>query len=576
MPPTAGRQGLAAEPQNTSPKGKKMRRLKAIVALTAAGLLAAACGTSSPSTSSSASRVLTIDNESGGTWTCDFNPFNLTYISYSLGPVYEPLAFVNTLQSGKATPWLATSWTWNSSNTQLTFTIRSGVKFSNGDPLTPGDVVYTFGLLKKYPTLDLNAVWSVLSGVTTTGSNQVVFTFKAPAVTYFYYIADQIGIVDQNVWSKVGNPVNYPDKNPVGTGAFTTGSKDCTPQNIKYVANPHYWQPGKPKVSVVNYPSFLTNDTANTYLANGQAQWGSQFIPSIQSFYLSKSTGNHYWFPPVANVSLFINLTNPILSNVAVRQAMAYAIDRQKASTIGEYGYEPPANQTGIVTPTFSSWQDTAQAAAYGYSYNPQKAISILENAGFKRGSNGIFTTPSGQPLSFNLVNNGGFSDWVAAANVIVSDLKAIGIQVTPQNAANTTWSSEIQDGKFDLGYYAETGGPTPYFELRQWLYGPNSAAIGTAAGSNFERYSNPATDALIDQYATTTDVATQHQIVNQLQQVMLQDVPLIPITEQVDWFQYSTSTFSGWPTPSNPYAQPAAYNYPDWGQVMMDLTPVK
>ena len=81
--------------------------------------------------------MLTIDNESGGTWTCDFNPFNLSYISYSLGPVYEPLAFVNTLESGKVTPWLATSWTWGDGNKDLTFTIRKGVKFSNGNPLTP-------------------------------------------------------------------------------------------------------------------------------------------------------------------------------------------------------------------------------------------------------------------------------------------------------------------------------------------------------------------------------------------------------------------------------------------------------
>jgi peptide/nickel transport system substrate-binding protein len=558
-----------------------MRRHKviAIGALMAAGLLAAACG-SSPSSSSGSgsgpSGVLTIDNESGGTWTCAFNPFNLSDIGFSLGPVYEPLAFVNTLQSGKATPWLATAWSWNSSNTQLTFTIRNGVKFTNGDPLTAADVIYTFNLLKAHSTLDVNAIWSVLSGVAASGSNQVMFTFKAPAVTYFYYIADQVGIVDQKVWSKVSNPVNYQDKDPVGTGAFTTGGKNCTPQNIKYTANPHYWQPGKPKVGTVNYPAFLTNDTANTYLANGQAQWGSQFIPSIQSFYVSKNAGNHYWFPPVANVSMFINLTNPILKNVAVRQAMAYAIDRQKASTIGEYGYEPPGNQTGIVTPTFSSWQDTAQAATYGYSYNPQKAISILKNAGFKQGANGIFTTPSGQPLSFNLVNNGGFSDWVAAANVVVTDLKAIGIQVTPENLSQTTYQSDIYTGKFDLGYYAETGGPTPYFELRQWLYSANSAPIGQSAGSNFERFSDPTIDALINQYPTTTSTAQQHSIVDQLQKVMLQDVPVIPITEQVDWFQYSTSTFSGWPTPSNPYAQPAAYNYPDWGQVMMSLSPKK
>jgi peptide/nickel transport system substrate-binding protein len=559
-----------------------MRRLKAIGVLIAAGVLAAACssGSSSPSSSkaSGPSGVLTIDNESGGTWTCDFNPFNLSYVGYSLGPVYEPLAFVNTLQSGKTTPWLATSWTWGAGNKTLTFTIRKGVKFSNGNPLTPADVVYTFNLLKKYPTLDINAVWSVLSSVTASGSDQVMMTFKTAAVPYFYYIADQIGIVDQSVWSKVANPVTYPDKNPVGTGAFTTGSSDCTPQNIKYVANPHYWQPGEPKVGTVNYPAFLTNDTANTYLANGQAQWGSQFIPSIQKFYTSKNPDYHYWFPPTANVSLFINLTNPLLKNVAVRQAMAYAINRQNASTIGEYGYEPASNQSGIVTPTFSSWLDTSQAASFGndYAHNTAKAISILEKAGYKRGSNGIFQTPSGQPLSFTILNNGGFSDWVAAVQTIQSSLKAVGIQVTPENLAATTYQTDLYTGKYQLGYGAETGGPTPYFELRQWLYSANSAPIGTAAGSNFERYSNPATDALINEYGATTSAATQHSIVDQLEKVMLTDVPVIPVTEAVDWYQYDTGSFTGWVTKSDPYAQPAAYNYPDWGQMLLHLAPAK
>jgi len=56
----------------------------------------------------------------------------------------------------------------------------------------------------------------------------------------------------------------------------------------------------------------------------------------------------------------------------------------------------------------------------------------------------------------------------------------------------------------------------------------------------------------------------------------MLKDVPVIPVTESVDWFQYDTSSFSGWPTPANPYAQPAAYNYPDWAQVMLRLVPKK
>ena len=550
-----------------------MRRFKIIGAVLAAGLLAAACGTSStPAKTSGAGGVLTIDNESGSLWTCNFNPFNLSDIGYSFGPVYEPLVFVNTLQSAKASPWLATSWAWSNGNKQLTFTIRPGVKWSDGKPMTAADVVYTFNLLKQDKALDLNAIWSVLSSVTQNGS-QVVMTFKAPAVTYFYYIADQVAIVPQHIWSTISDPVKYPDTHPVGTGAYVVNP--CTPQNITYKANPHYWQPGKPKVGTINYPAFTTNDTANTYLANGQAQWGSQFIPSISKFYLSKSPNYHYWFPPVANVSLFINLTNPILKNVAVRQAMAYAIDRQRASTIGEYGYEPASNQSGIVTPTFSSWLDTAQAAAFGnnYAHNTAKAISVLTAAGFKRGPDGIMAK-GGQKLSFSVINNGGFSDWVAVVNVLQQDLKAVGIQVTPKNLAAPAYQAALYNGNYELGYGSETGGPTPYYELRQWLYSGNSAAIGQPAGSNWERYSSPATDALINSYASTTDPATQHSIVSKLQQVMLQQVPVIPVTESVDWYQYDTGSFSGWVTKSNPYAQPAAYNYPDWGQMMMNLQP--
>jgi peptide/nickel transport system substrate-binding protein len=556
----------------------RLRRFTVLAVLAAAALVAAACG-SSGSTSNHASGgpsgVLTLDNESGGTWACDFNPFNLSYVSFSMGNIYEPLVFVNALQNAKATPWLATSWAWGSGGKTLTFTIRKGVKFSNGDPLSAADVAYTFNLLKAHHALDINSVWSVLSSVSQQGSDKVAMSFKAPAVPYFYYIADQVGIVDQKVWSKVANPVTYPDKNPIGTGAFTVGK--CTPQNITYKANRHYWQPGLPKVGTVNYPAFLTNDTANTYLANGQAQWGSQFIPSIKAFYTSKNPGYHYWFPPIANVTLFINLTNPILKNAAVRQAMAYAINRQKVSAIGEYGYEPASNQALIVTPTFSSWLDRSQLAAYGgYAYNPAKAISILEKAGFKRGSNGIFRTPSGKPLSFTVINNGGFSDWVASMQVIIANLKAVGIQVTADNVAYSTWQTDIYTGKFDLGYYGQTGGPSPYYELRQDLYSANSAPIGTAAGSNFERYSNPATDKLINEYAATTNPATQHSIVDQLQKVMLSQVPVIPVTEGVDWFQYDTGSFSGWPTPSNPYARPAIYIYPDWAQVMLHLVPKK
>jgi peptide/nickel transport system substrate-binding protein len=558
----------------TRTRNTAMRAI-ALLTVCAVGCLAAACSSSSAGAGggSSSGGIVTISNESGSTWTCGFNPFNPSVDDESFGTIYEPLDFVNTLQNGDVTPWLASAYSWQNDNKTLVFTIRSGVKWSDGAPFSASDVVYTFNLMKRYPGLDLNSVWSVLSSVTLTGPDQVTMQFSTSAVPYFYYIADQTPIVPEHIWKSISNPVTANIPNPVGTGPFTMNR--CTAENIEYVKNNNYWQPGLPKVNVVNYPAFLSNTPANDELADGQAQWGSQFIPEIQRFYSSKSPSYKYWFPPVTSVSIFINLTNPILKNVAVRQAMSYAINRPRVSAIGEYGYEPPANQTDIVTPTFSDWYDSSEAAAYqDYAYNPQKAISILEQAGFTRGSNGIFQTPSGKPLSFQLLNIGGYSDWVASVAIIQTELAQVGIQITPVDLASTNYNNDVYDGDFQLAYDDETGGPTPYYELRQILYSKNSAPIGQAASTNWGRYDSPSTDALLNEYGATTSVSEQHQIVDQLEQVMLSQVPIIPVTEQVDFYQYDTSSLSGWVTPSDPYAQPSAYDVPDIEVVLLHLHP--
>jgi peptide/nickel transport system substrate-binding protein len=534
---------------------------------------AAACGSSGSSSSASGpSGTLTLDDETGSTWNCSFSPFN----PYNTGngitsEVYESLAYVNTLENAKATPWLATKWAWSNGNKTLTFTIRKGVKFSDGTPMTAADVAFTFNMMKKYPGLDLNSVWSVLSSVKQAGDT-VVFDFKSSAVPYFYYIADQTPIVPEHIWSKLSNPVTYNDSNPVGTGAYTMSS--CTPQNITFTARKDYYVPGEPKVSKVLFPAFTSNNTANTYLTTNQAQWGSQFIPNIASVY-GKEPGHNYWFPPIDNVSLIPNLTVPGLSDVKVRQAMAYAINRGQVANTGEYGEETGANQTDVVTPTFSSWTDSSAEAQYGndYAYNPAKAKQVLESDGYRLGSDGIFAK-NGKKLSFTVMNVGGYSDWVASMSVIVSDLKAVGIQVTPENLSSSDLETNMFSGKFQLAYYDQTGGPTPEYELRQWLFSGNTAPIGKDASTDWERYSNPATDKLFEQYATTTSAATQHQIVDKLQQVMLSDVPFIPVTQEVDWFQYNTSDFTGWPTKSDPYALPAIYAYPDMGQVLLHVAP--
>ena len=553
-----------------------MRRglLVVLLAGAAAAVWTAAGSGSGPRTSATpqqaaAGTAVTISNEQGGTWTCGFNPFSGNLLDWSFGPVYESLVFVDALKSGAATPWLASKYRWSNHNETITFTIRSGVKWSDGKPLTAADVLYTFQLIKKHSALDLQAVWSVLKSVTRKGS-KVTFRFKTAAVPYFYYVAGQTPIVPQHVWKSIKDPVKYKDPHPVGSGPFTMNS--CSPQVMKYTKNTHYWQKGKPKIDTVYYPAYTSNDPANQDLASGKAQWGSQFIPSINAFYLSKSKDNHYWFPPVSNVSVFINLKNPLLKNVAIRRAMAYAIDRAKVAKIGEYGYEPAANQTGIVTPTFKSWLN--KKLAKEFMYNPTQAKQVLTKAGFKL-KNGYFQTKSGKPLSFTMVNIGGYSDWVASAQIVISNLKAIGIKVSASNLSSTTYDNDVYTGKYDLAYDGnEAGGPAPYYELRQELYSPNSAPIGQSASSNWERYYNKKVDSLIKAYAATTSSAKQHSIVNQLETAMVRDVPIIPITEGVDWYQYNTKSLAGWVTKGNPYAKPAAYEVPDWGVLLLHLKP--
>jgi peptide/nickel transport system substrate-binding protein len=544
-----------------------MKRVLIVLALVV-GLTATACGGGSSGGGGSGTSV-TISNEQGTTWTCGFNPFNGNVQFLSFGTVYEELTFVNGLKSGATTNWLASSYAWSNGNKTLTFTMRPDVKWSDGKPLTAADVLFTFNLLKKFPALDLNASWAVLKDVKQQG-DKVAFDFKGPAVPYFYYIGSQTPIVAQHIWSKIDNPVTYKDTSPVGSGPFKMSS--CSPQVIKYTKNADYWQKGKPSIDTVYYPAFTSNEPANQQLASGKAQWGSQFIPNINKYYLSKNEDNHYWFPPLTNVSIFINLKDPVLSNVAVRKAMAYAIDRSKVSEIGEYGYEPPSNQTGIVTPTFADWLDPTLAKQVGY--DPQKAMQILDAAGFKK-VGGYYQTPDGKPLSFSIINIGGYSDWVASVQVIQNDLKAVGIKITPENLSSTTYDNDMYNGKFQLAYSGnESGGPSPYYELRQLLYSKNSAPIGKLAASNWERYENPSVDKLIEDYAATTDEAKQHEIVRKLQAVMVNEIPVIPVTEGVDWYQYNTKNHAGWVLKNDPYARPAAYEHPDWGVMLLNLKP--
>jgi peptide/nickel transport system substrate-binding protein len=538
--------------------------IPAAVLLILSGILPAANAHATPAHRSAfkVGGTVIIDNVSGSLWTCGFNPYGASTADLAAGIIYEPLWYINQLTNAQR-PWLATSYAWSNNNKTLSFTIRKNVKWSNGKPLTPADVVFTFKLMKRFPGLDLQAVWTVLSGVSAQG-DKVIFSFKQQAVPFFFYIADQNFILPQHIWSKVKNPVTFTDPHPVGTGPFLL--KSCSPQDITYVRNPHFWQPGKPYVSEVRYPAFLDNQPGNQFLQQGKANWGGQFIPNISTYYLSAGPNRHNWDPPAgADVSLYLNLTKYPLNILAVRKAISLGLDRSTISRLGVYGYLPPANQSGIILPTWKSWYDSSLASKYSYGFQPARAISLLKQAGFKRGSNGIFHDSKGRALSLQILDNQGYTDWIAENQIIRQDLKSIGIDVIDLNISGNDQVSRLGTGNFQAAYYSPTGGPLPYYQYRQLLHSANSAPIGQTASSNYERFHSNVVDGLLNQYARTTSSSLQHTIINKLQQVMLSQVPIIPVLEGVDWFQYDTSQIVGWPTPQNPYAAPSPYNYPDW-----------
>jgi peptide/nickel transport system substrate-binding protein len=564
-----------------------MRRTTTLAAAgLALGLLAAACssantttngtgngtgstakeGSSTDKASHKQGGTLTIANVAGQTWTCHFNPFNPALYQESAGFIYEPLVYVNLLQDQKETPMLAQSYQWSADKTSIVFTIRDGVKWNDGQPFSAEDVAFTFNLMKQTPALDLYSLWTGagLTSVAASG-NKVTLTFKQAAGPYFFNFANQVSIVPKHIFSTgaaAAHPDTWEDAEPVGTGPFTVDP--CTANNIQYVANPTYWQPGKPYVQKVEYPAYLDNGPANLDLANGKAQWGSQFIPNVKALYLNKSKDNHTWSPPVTNVALIPNLdpSHPATSKLEVRQAIALAIDRAKIGLIGEGGQQPAANQSGIVVPTFQKYYDPAAVAAAGYDKpNPDKAKTLLAGLGY---------TPA-NPLKLSVITVTGYTDWDASLAVVKQQLKPAGIELTVSDLAQQTYDDKLYNGNFDLAYFGQAGGPTPYYELRQILYSKNSAPIGKPASFNYERYLNPAVDKLFDDYATADD-AGQVEIIKKVGAAMLADIPVIPTTESVDWFQYNTADFAGWPTEADPYAQPGAYNIPDVGQVLLHV----
>jgi peptide/nickel transport system substrate-binding protein len=253
---------------------------------------------------------------------------------------------------------------------------------------------------------------------------------------------------------------------------------------------------------------------------------------------------------------------------------MSLAIDRQQLDNVGESGYEPAAHPSGLVLPAQQKYLSPNYANA-SFTVDTGKANQLLQSAGFTKGSDGIYVDKNGKKLAFNLDVVTGWTDWVTDCQIMASSLKAIGMNVSVNAISYNAYYSALQLGTFDTAISWTTAGPTPFFLLNALLNSKETAPLGQTAPTNWERWNDPTTDNLLEQYASSADPTVQTQALYGLQKIMVEQMPSIPLVYGPQWNEYSTLHFTGWPSPDNTYALPAPWQYPDNEVVVLHLHPV-
>jgi len=558
---------------------RSSRRRTAVLVTAGLAVLATIVATSAPAATTSvtsltaAHKCLVMTGSGDPAFVKNFNPYTATGLpsgSFVQGAFYEPL--IITGEGGlKPVPWLATSWKWTNGNKTLTLNIAKGVKWSDGKALTAKDVVYSLTAGQQNAVMDrigLTGAGNNIASIRAKGS-QVMITLKTPDSQFISAILNRQFVVPQHIWSKVADPTTFTNSNPVGSGPFDKITRFTT-QDYVFGKNPHYWQPGLPKVPCLEYVQAASNDSALALIQSGQVDWTHNFVPNVETAYTAKDPKHfHAFYATTAYpVSLTLDTTQYPYSLVAFRKALSLAIDRNSVSKLGEYGYAPPTSALGFEG-LFPTWVTDpavkAQAKAMA-TYNPAAAKTMLTNAGFTYKGNTLLD-PKGNPVKLDIHVISGWSDWVASNQIITKNLRDIGIDsnvaLEPDwgswypNASTTKnptllWQGGSQGSPY--GYFYANLSKNAYIEPGQ---------DGTATGNWEHYYDSKATD-LLNQWKVTLDAKKQQAIATQLEQLWLADMPIVPLFIGPRWSTYSTKYFHNFVTPKNFWGDPIFTTFPD------------
>ena len=441
--------------------------------------------------------------------------------------LFDPLVSVDSATL-LPVPNLAEEWTISTDGLTYTFALKAGVTFHDGEPLTAADVKFTFDLLLNEETASpYHPIFSGrIASVETPDDRTVVLTLSQPVATFLNDLsAYSLGILPQHLLAEVApadlKTSDFAQSAPVGTGPFVF--QEYLPgEALTLAANPSYHR-GAPALE--QYVLKLLTDPTAAYQ---QLKTGEVDVARVTPDFYEDATQQENFTPvPFDTFGMYMLAFNvdpekgsPALQDVAVRRAIAHAIDRD---IILERIYSG-LGTVAIGTETPASWAYQPDQIAEQYPYDPERAAALLDEAGWIL--NGDVREKEGQPLAFSILASATSKSDEGTVLAIQEFLKEVGIEVTPKFEEQPPLATLPGVREFEAAFFSFTFAPDPDQSLA-W------ASDGIESGFNVFGYSNPAVDDLLARGLQTSDVEERTAIYVEMQNILVADLPAIVLLFQ-------------------------------------------
>ncbi|MET9413128.1 ABC transporter substrate-binding protein [Streptomyces klenkii] len=381
-----------------------------------------------------------------------------------------------------------------------TFTLRKGVKFSDGEPFTAQDVVFTYRTILDEKTNNAaKGELDAIDKVTAAGDDTVVFALKYPYAPFAERTV--LPIVPEH--AAKGQDVNSGSFNtaPIGTGPYvlTGWSKG---EKLTFKANPGYWG-GEPKVKKLTMAIIKDDDVRATRLRTGDLD-GAILPPNLAKGFKGDKSKTTVTARTTDFRGVTLPTANKVTGDLAVRRALDLAVDRKAMvdkllEGAGRAGYGP--------VPTGSDWF----AKGTERPYDPGKAKKLLDDAGWRTGDDGI-REKDGQRAAFTLWFPAGDKLREGHALAFASDAKKAGIEVKVQSG---TWEVIEPRLKNDAVLAGDGNPADPDFDLYNLLH----SSLALNGFNNMAAYSNPDVDKALEEGRRSGDKAARKAAYDKVQQ---------------------------------------------------------